>query len=369
MCGVMLAAHLAAGAHVAITLLGYPAHLALKARHKPLSVHASPYAGSVSVVLTARNEGPRIALKIRDILSQQGGHRLLELIVVSDGSTDDTVAQARAFRDPRVRVLDLPPQGKSSAIASAIPHAQGEIVVFSDLRQRFEPHVFSALLAPLSDPTVAVSSCALSLPDAKSAGLYWRYERALRIHESRTGSVVGATGALYAIRRSHLRAPSAGCLLDDVSIPMDAALQGGRVVLAEDAIVQDVEADPAHEQARKIRTISGTFQLLTMRPELVDPFKNPLVGRFVLHKLSRLLLPLSLATLLVTSAALAATLSPYGMISLHAQLAFWALAFLASKGLSLGRLGRIAQAFASLQWATLQGALRFVRGDLAWTPT
>jgi cellulose synthase/poly-beta-1,6-N-acetylglucosamine synthase-like glycosyltransferase len=368
MFGVMFAAHLAAASHVALTLIGYPAYLAAKARLRPRPVQASPYAGSVSVILTSRNEGPRIAMKMREILAQRGSHQLTQLIVASDGSTDDTLLQARSVHDARVLVLDLPARGKSSAIASAIPHAQGDIVIFSDTRQRIGEDTFTALLAPLSDASVCVSSCALALPTSQSAGLYWRYERALRIHESRTGSVVGATGALYAVRRSHLHAPTAGCLLDDVSIPMDAALQGGRVVIAEDAIVHDVEADKAHEQTRKVRTISGTFQLLAMRPEYLHPRKNPLFARFVMHKLARLALPVSLTTLLGTSALLALTLNPYGVASLGAQLAFWFIALLASRGVSLGALGRISQAFASLQWATLQGASRFLRGDLTWAP-
>lgn len=368
MLGLMLAAHAAAASHVALTLIGYPAYLAIKARFKPRPVHASPYLGSVSVILTARNEGPRIAHKMKEILAQRGSHTLLQLIVASDGSTDDTLMQARTVEDPRVAILDLPARGKSSAIASAIAYAKGDIVVFSDTRQRIGEETFTALLAPLSDASVCVSSCALALPTSRSAGLYWRYERALRIHESRTGSVVGATGALYAVRRSHLHAPSPGCLLDDVSIPMDAALQGGRVVIAEDALVHDVEADAAHEQARKIRTISGTFQLLAMRPHYLHPTKNPLFARFVMHKLARLALPLSLATLAGTSAALALACNPYGIASLGAQLGFWLIALLASRGFSLGALGRVSQAFASLQWATLQGALRFLRNDLAWTP-
>lgn len=368
MLGLMLIAHVAAASHVALTLVGYPAYLAAKARWRPRPAQAAPFHGEVSVVLTARNEGPRIVIKMKEILAQRGPHTLLQLIVASDGSTDDTVANARSVGDARVLVLDLPAQGKSAAIGTAIREAKGDILVFSDARQRLGEDTFAALLAPLSDPSVAVSSCALALPATQSAGLYWRYERALRIHESRTGSVVGATGALYAVRRTNLSAPSPGCLLDDVSIPMDAALQGGRVVIAEDACVQDVEAAAAHEQARKIRTISGTFQLLTMRPAYLHPGKNPLLARLVMHKLARLALPLSLAVLFGTSVAMALTLSPYGVASLGVQSGFWLIALGASRGASLGAVGRISQAFASLQWATIQGALRFARGDLRWSP-
>lgn len=368
MFGLIAIAHLAAASHVTLTLIGYPIYAALKGRLSPRPVCASPYEGSVSVILAARNEGPRIALKLAEILGQLGAHTLTQLIVASDGSTDDTVATARCFDDARILVLDLPARGKSTAIAEALTHARGDIVVFSDARQRIGARTFAALLAPLSDADVSVSSCALALPASQSAGLYWRYERALRIAESRSGSVIGATGALYAVRRTHLRAPSAGCLLDDVSIPMDAAMQGGRVVIAEDAIVHDVEADPAHEQSRKIRTISGTFQLLTLRPQLLDPTKNPLFARFAMHKLSRLALPLSMLTLAATSAALALMLHPLGIGSLTVQVAFWSLAALSSRGVPLGRIGRVSQAFASLQLATLEGAFRFARGELSWSP-
>lgn len=368
MLGVVLTAHAAAAAHVALTLVGYPAALALRARIKPLPIQAAPCAATITVILTARNEGARIAIKIKEILDQTGPHTLAKLIVASDGSSDDTVTQARAMHDARVHVLDLPARGKSAAIATALTHAEGDIIVFSDARQRIAKHTLAALLAPLSDASVCVSSCALSLPSEKAAGLYWRYERALRVHESRTGSVVGATGALYAVRRSHVHAPSPGCLLDDVSIPMDAVMQGGRIVIAEDAHVEDIEADAAHEQARKIRTISGTFQLLRMRPQLLHPGKNPLFARLVMHKLARLALPLALLALLLTSACFALAGQPYGIVTLGAQLGFWAVAWTASRGNFFGRFGRLSQAFASLQLATLQGAWRFMRGDLAWTP-
>ena len=174
---------------------------------------------------------------------------------------------------------------------------------------------------------------------AKGMGLYWRIEKKIREWEAAAGSVVGATGALYAVRRSLLVAVPPETILDDVYIPMQVARQGSRVVFDSRARAWDLPNQGAgREFARKVRTLSGNYQLLQLAPWLLSK-ENPLRFQFLSHKLLRLLVPFALATALVTSCFLH---QPIYRVALGLQLAFYALGLLAMAHLARGPLARLA---------------------------
>ncbi|MEQ1729611.1 MAG: hypothetical protein ABL982_14660, partial [Vicinamibacterales bacterium] len=154
-------------------------------------------------------------------------------------------------------------------------------------------------------------------------GAYWKYEKLLRRLESQVGSMLGATGAIYALRRSLWRPLPPGALLDDVLAPMRAVLSGHRVVFepkaqAFDATAKDAEA----ETRRKIRTLAGNVQILWFEPRLLVPFLNPVWLQYVSHKVGRLLVPYALLVLFTSSLALAGT-SLFYATALFAQAAFY----------------------------------------------
>lgn len=359
--------------------VGYPLVLAVWARLAPRPVRRAPIFPSVTVVVAVRDEGRLIEARIADLLAAEYPAERLDLVVVSDGSTDDTEARAGAVArsEPRVRVLALPaPLGKAAALNAGVAAARGEIVVFADARQRFAPDAIRRLVEGFADPSVGVVSGRLVLlddagtPIGSGLGLYWRHELWLRARESEVGSMLGATGAIYAIRRSLYRPIPAETILDDVLIPMQAVLAGSRVVFEPRAVAYDlVAASSGQEFARKVRTLFGNYQLVALCPALLSPRANPLLGRFVAHKLARLAVPLHLALLAGTSLVLldgvyawAAVLqaAAYGAAAAGALRARRARA--AGRHL-LGRLTSAAYVFVLLNWAAWVALVRFVRGD------
>src|SRR5690606_26882581 len=180
--------------------------------------------------------------------------------------------------------------GKAAALNAAMRVATGAVVVFADTHQRFDRQTIPRLVAAFADPRVGAVSGSLRLPpDARSlAARYWAFERWLRRIESRLHSSVGATGAVYAIRRALWRPLPANLILDDVYTPMQIVLGGSRVAFDEDAIaVETRKPSPAQEYGRKVRTLTGVVQLCAWLPAVLVPWRNPIWVQFVSHTLLR----------------------------------------------------------------------------------
>ena len=200
-------------------------------------------------------------------------------------------------------------------------------------------------------------------------GLYWRIEKKIRELESASGSVVGATGALYCARRRLLDASSlplpVGTILDDVLLPMQIVRQGLRVVFDSRARAWDSpDLGEGREFSRKVRTLTGNYQLLQLAPWLLSS-ENAIRFEFVSHKLSRLSVPFALLALLIASALLP---QPLYRAALGAQLAFYTLSLIAMAGLRIGPLARIAdpaRTFVVLNSAAMVAFVNFVTGRKA----
>jgi cellulose synthase/poly-beta-1,6-N-acetylglucosamine synthase-like glycosyltransferase len=324
---------------IAYVYVGYPALLAAWARLAPRPIAKSGFAAgswpSISIVLAARNEAARLPARVANLLElPYQGRR--ELIVVSDGSTDGTRAALAPYcRSGAVRLIEVPAGGKPLALNAGVAAATGDLVVFADARQRFSERALTALAANFADPAVGGATGELLLDcesgDSSSTigdgvGVYWKYEKWLRRREGAVWSTLGATGAIYALRRSLWQPLPAETLLDDVLAPMRAVLSGWRVVFEEEATAHDRTApDAAAEARRKRRTLAGNYQILAQDPRLLVPFVNPVWLQYVSHKVGRLLVPWALLAVFVTSAALAATSWIYAA-AFVAQGAFYGLA-------------------------------------------
>lgn len=361
---------------LAYTYFGYPAWLWLRTQYRPRPVHASPNTPSVSIVMAVRNEAAVLERKLQNLLALDYPEDLSEIVIVSDGSTDATNQILNYFAaDHRVRII-LNPQseGKAAALNQAIAAVRGEIVVFTDARQKIETNALRLLTASFTDSQVGCASGELMLGDRESGqtvrgiGLYWRVEKMVREMESASGSVVGATGALYAVRRSLLVPVPVGTILDDVYIPMHVVHQGLRVIFVPSARAWDVaDQGTDREFSRKVRTLSGNYQLMQLAPWLLSA-SNPLRFEFISHKLLRLFAPFALVAALGASLALP---QPLYRVAVALQLAFYALSVMAMMKLLKGPLGRVADAartFVVLNTAALVAFVKFVTGrKVAWS--
>jgi cellulose synthase/poly-beta-1,6-N-acetylglucosamine synthase-like glycosyltransferase len=359
-------------AGLAYIYAGYPILIWRLGRRWPKPVSVGDWKGSVSVVLVAYNEAGRIAKKLENLLASTSASQIVEILVGSDGSTDETAAAARAFPDPRVRVLDFAERrGKPAVLNDLVAQCRGEAILFVDARQNLAPTALVSLLQNLHDPSVGVVSGELvflkSQEDSTAAegvGLYWTYEKWIRSSESRFHSAPGATGAIYVLRRELFRTIPADTLLDDVVIPMQAVEQGYRCLLERDAEAYDhPSTSTGRESIRKRRTIAGCFQLLVRHPRWLRPSCNPICWQYASHKLARLFSPMLLATALAANICLASV--PLYSVFLAVQFAFYVSAAVGWTYQHLGRRSALfgpSLMFVSLNTTTLFALWDAVRG-------
>jgi glycosyltransferase involved in cell wall biosynthesis len=352
-------------------------------RHHPATIpfperRARALDPTVSIVVVAYNESASIGARIENLLALDYPAGRLEIVIGSDGSTDETVERARRYEAAGVRVHAFSARrGKPAVLNLLVPHLSGDIVLFADARQRFEPSTLRALVADFADPAVGAVSGELML-DAdegtahagRGAALYWRYEKLIRSLESRVDSTVGATGAIYAIRRALFVPIPDDTLLDDVLIPLRIIQQGYRVIFEPSARAFDrTSATASQEFARKARTIAGTFQLFARERWLLDPRRNRLWLATLSHKGLRLLLPLLHAGALGANLA-AATLWPYQWL-LGFQAVFYGAAVAGAiqrRGGRRFKVFTVPYTLCLLCWADVIGFYRFVmnRQPVTW---
>jgi cellulose synthase/poly-beta-1,6-N-acetylglucosamine synthase-like glycosyltransferase len=295
---------------VGYVYVGYPLLALAASRLAPRGVAKGDIEPRVSLIVAVHNAREQIARKIDNCLELDYPPDKLEVVLSLDAPSDgtDSVVHQRHAADPRLRVVESPRHGgKAAALNRAMAVASGEIVVFCDARQRVDEGAVRRLVANFADPEVGTVSGELVLhdgegrPAADGVGLYWRYEKALRLWESRVHSTVGATGALYAIRRELWQPLPAATILDDVVVPMRAVLAGRRTVFEPAARAFDRTWEPELEFRRKVRTLAGNFQLLALMPELLVPWRNPVFLQFLSHKVGRLLVPYFLVALFLSN--------------------------------------------------------------------
>jgi biofilm PGA synthesis N-glycosyltransferase PgaC len=365
-------------AFILYVYFGYPVLLWFWRRAACRTVQKTDYEPSVSIIVAAYNEGASIERKILNLLALDYPRLKMQIILSLDGPTDNTELVARKYEleTARMQVLLLRHHGgKAEALNQAVAQTSGKILVFADARQLLDRAAVRELVSNFADPAVGAVTGELMLLDefgkesGDAVGLYWRYEKKLRSMESDIHSTLGATGALYAIRRELYQPIPSHTILDDIAIPMNAVLGGKRIVFDRAARAYDyVASSPATEYTRKVRTLAGNFQLLKQMPELMAPWRNPVFIQFASHKLGRLLVPYFFLTLFVSNLFLKGT--AYGGI-LALQCAWYFLACtggLAYRTATLRSAGQIKSmalfpyTFVLMNWAAVVGLLHFIGG-------
>ena len=314
--------------------LGYPLLVKGLARVFPMRRERRPVDSKVSVVIACHNEASRIRNKLTALLASPQARLVDEVLIGSDGSSDDIAASVIELNDSRIRLFEFSERrGKPVVLNDLIPECRNEFVVLCDARQILSDDAIPELLANFADPKVGVVSGELMFRRSteestagRGIGAYWRYEKMIRRAEAEFRSVPGATGALYAIRREAFQTIPDSTLLDDVVIPMVAVTKGWKCVFERNAIAWDDPSDSLGREAiRKRRTIAGAAQLVVHYPSWLLPWKNPIWLEFVSHKIMRLVSPALLLSVAVSNILL---LSEWAyLLLLLGQLCFYYSAF------------------------------------------
>jgi biofilm PGA synthesis N-glycosyltransferase PgaC len=351
----------------AYAYLGYLAVLSLYVRFRGRPVLKGPFSPSVSVIIAAHNEQANLPAKLQNLRQLDYPSELLQIVIASDGSTDATVSILRENEPFVLPVILDHARGKANALNAAVGHATGDILLFLDVRQDVDTDALRELVANFSDPHVGAVSGELLLqtptgqPAGDALGIYWKIEKAVRKLESASGSVVGVTGAIYAIRRQLYTPIPIGTLLDDVFVPMNIARTGSRVIFEPAAIARDyIFSEKGKEFSRKVRTLTGNYQLIRLSPWLLSP-ANPLLFRLISHKLLRLLVPLLLLLMLISSALAG---GPFYQTIFWLQVLFYLLAAFGSFSPSIKRFKPVgvATTFVMLNAAAAVAFYNFVTG-------
>ncbi|HEX9629294.1 MAG TPA: glycosyltransferase [Pyrinomonadaceae bacterium] len=295
------------------TYAGYPLLLLIMSRLRRREVRRGAFEPSVSVIVTAYNEERDLAAKLENTLGLDYPRELLEIIVASDCSADRTDEIAHAFADRGVRLVRQPQRlGKTAAQNMAAAEARGEIILFSDATSLYEPDVLRVMMPSFADPTVGCVAGRLIYVDpaesrvGRGARSYWGYETFLKKHESRIFSLIGASGCLYAVRRSAY-VPLYHEACSDFIIATKMVEQNLRAVYEPAAVcTEETNRQSEKELKMRVRVIAQTFTDLWRHRAMMNPFRSGFYAvQLLSHKVMRYAVPFFLIAILATSGILA----------------------------------------------------------------
>jgi cellulose synthase/poly-beta-1,6-N-acetylglucosamine synthase-like glycosyltransferase len=338
-------------------------------RDKPITRHAIELP-AVAVVISAFNEQRHIAKRIQNLLSLEYPAHLLRAYIGSDGSRDDTGAILSACEDQRIRAFVFEQnRGKANVLNDLVARTSEPILVFSDANTLFERGALLRLVEAFNDPRVGCVSGELRLHASQGNNqdsLYWRIEQVLKLCEARIGGLLGANGAIYAIRRSLWRPLRGDTICDDFCVAMNIAAAGHRLVYEPSAWAEeDTPASIGEEYLRRVRIGIGNYQALTRHPEYF--LRTSAVTRFayISHKVLRWIAPHLLLVSLAASCLLAIDSTAWRWFA-SAQVAAYASAWLlfcaSQAGWRLPALLRLPAFLFALNWAFLVASVRVFFG-------
>ncbi len=360
--------------------VGYPIIAFIFSRYRSRAVEKNVWVPMVSVVIAAYNEEDAIAETVRNKLALDYPSEKLEIVVISDGSTDQTDALVSQFEEANVRLLRQEPRaGKTSALNLAIPQLKGDIVVFSDANSLYDPGALRALVANFSDPSVGYVTGKMVYTDedgtiiGDGCSAYMKYENVLRSVETRVGSVVGVDGGIDAMRRDLYQPMNADQLPDFVQ-PLKVVAQGYRVVYEPEALLKEHSLKSSADEYRmRVRvSLRALWALYDMRQLMWLPQNRIFSWQLISHKLLRYICFVFLGALFLSNLALLNQGGGYALLFLL-QCLFYLMVivapFLESKGYKL-KIVTFSRYFALLNIACAHATYKFVRGQkqVLWTP-
>lgn len=369
---------------IVFTYFGYPIFVLARGWlfHRPLKPAASSeYRPKVSLIVAAYNERASIGSKLANLCQLRYPPGQLEILVASDGSHDGTNELVAEYADRGITLLALPRRGKAATLNAAVARATGDVLVFSDANSIYQPDAIEQLVAPMADPSVGGVAGNQVYSKGSQEGMtgegerwYWNFDRCLKHAQSRSGSVISATGAIYAIRRNLFRQVPEG-VTDDFVTSTRVIQQGHRLVFAPKAVaVEPVASSTKTEFGRKVRVITrGLRGVLEMR-SLMNPWRyGSYAVDIVSHKILRRLVAIPLLTLLLSSLLMVNHGTFYAAMAMG-QVVFYGLAIVGSL-LAQSRLGRsrvfkIPFFFCMVNLAAILAVVELMRGRkvVLWEP-
>ena len=361
---------------MAYILIGYPILLKLlSSRPRRPVAKDLKFQSTVSVILAVYNGADFIRAKLESLLALDYPRDLVQILVVSDGSTDATNQIVREFSTRGVQLLEAPHGGKAAAVNLALAQATGEILFFTDVRQPLDRMALRHLVANFADPKVGAVTGELRLTRASDGeqadmDLYWRYELWARTIHSGIDSIFAVTGCIYAMRRALAAPLPPSTLSDDAVLPLRAFFQGYRVIFDPEAIATDMPAVAGTEFRRRRRNLAGLWQVWVRMPELFTS-RDRMRLHFVSHKFSRLALPWAMVLVVVSALLLPA--SPFRTALNLGDLALFLLALIdgiVPAWFPLKRLSSPARTFLVMNAASLAAIqVFFTSAKKLWIPT
>ncbi len=353
--------------------IGYPLVVYLVGLIRPLEVKKGDFTSKITILITAYNEENAIRAKIENTLGIDYPKENLEILVASDGSTDKTDELVKEYASQGVKLFRQEGRmGKTFTQNKAVEQATGEIILFSDATTAYEKDVLRVMLPNFADESVGcVAGKLIYVDDSKSgvgkgAKSYWNYETFLKIGESRACSLIGASGCLYAVRRSAYQEmyPEA---CSDFLICTIVYKQNLRSVYEPNAIcTEETNRQTGKELLMRVRVISQTFTDLWRNREMLNPFRSGFYAiELISHKVLRYSVPFFLL-LLVASSIILSLQSGFFQIVLAIQAGFYVIAFLAwllEKGGKSPGILAIPLYFVLANLASLIGFYKFLRGE------
>jgi cellulose synthase/poly-beta-1,6-N-acetylglucosamine synthase-like glycosyltransferase len=334
---------------------------------------------SVAVIISAYNEQTHLQARIDNLLTLDYPPELLRCYIGSDGSRDGTAAILQACTDARIQacVFEVN-RGKASVLNDLVSRAREVVLVFSDANTFFHRDALKRLVRHFEKPGVGCVSGELRLRGSggdNQDSLYWRVEQFLKFFEGRIGGLLGANGAIYAIRRALWQPLTPDTICDDFCVAMNVSAAGHRLVYEPTAWAEeDTPEAIAEEYNRRVRIGIGNFQALVRHPEYVTRTSGGTAFAYVSHKVLRWVAPHLLLVALVLSFLLglqSASWLVFALLQLAAYVLAAALYRRAQRGGGMPGLLRIAAFLYALNWAFLVASWRFAKGDFrgSWART
>jgi cellulose synthase/poly-beta-1,6-N-acetylglucosamine synthase-like glycosyltransferase len=365
---------------LAYVYVGYPLLVFFISQLFPHTVKRGEIEPKVTILITAFNEEAAIRQKLENTLEIDYPMEKLEIIVASDGSTDETDRIVGEFRTRGVKLFRQEGRvGKTTTQNNAIMQSTGDIVLFSDATTDYGKDVLSHVLPPFADESVGCVAGRLVYLDHESTNVgkgaqnYWNYETFLKSAESRACSLIGASGCLYAVRREAYEPMYAEACSDFLICTM-LFRKGLRSVFAPDAVCYEHTNRHVRDELRmRVRVISQTFSDLWRNRDMLNPFRGGIYAiELISHKLLRYAVPLILIVMLIANISLASS-SPLYIATLMLQLSFYILAFVGwlieRRGMPSGLLA-MPLYFTLANFASVVGFYKFLRGEkyARWEP-